>query len=169
MIFFKKKKVRLNFIGEIHTPYKFNAPYQPIENDKGKFYIELNKEYQDGLLRLSKFKYIYVIYYLDRQKQNRKELIIEPNWLEGFKTGIFSSRSPARPNPIGLSIVKIKKISKNIIYTDGLDVFDKTPLLDIKPYIKELDSKSDANYGWVENFSDKEHLILHLKGIPHSH
>ena len=58
---------------------------------------------------------------------------------------------------------------KQKIYTSGLDVFDGTPLLDIKPYIKELDEKSNADFGWIDELDDKEHLALHIKGIPHSH
>ena len=65
--------------------------------------------------------------------------------------------------------MQLKKIEGNIIYTSGLDIFNNTPLLDIKPYIRDLDSKSDANYGWLEfkNKDEKEHLLLHIKGIPH--
>ena len=65
--------------------------------------------------------------------------------------------------------MRLKKIKRNIIYTSGLDVFDNTPLLDIKPYIRDLDSKSDANYGWIktENKEEQDHLLLHIKGIPH--
>jgi len=69
---------------------------------------------------------------------------IKPPWADGKEIGLFSSRSPNRPNPIGLSIVRVKNIIKNKIYTSGIDVFNDTPLLDIKPYIKKLDSKSDS-------------------------
>jgi len=55
------------------------------------------------------------------------------------------------------------------VFTSGLDVFNGTPLLDIKPYVKDLDSKPDANYGWIEEIDDYEHLLLHIKGIPHSY
>jgi len=82
---------------------------------------------------------------------------------------VFASRSPVRPNCIGLSIVRIKRIINNEILTSGLDVFDGTPLLDIKPYIKDLDVKIDANYGWIEEIGDREHLFLHIKGIPHDY
>ncbi len=64
-------------------------------------------------------------------------------------------------------MVRIKEIKNNEIITSGLDVLDGTPLLNIKPYIKELDSKTDANYGWLEDLNNKEHLLLHIKGIPH--
>ena len=58
---------------------------------------------------------------------------------------------------------------KNKITTSGMDVFDGTPVLDIKPYIKDLDTKSDANYGWLKEMEDYEHLLLHIKGIPHDY
>ena len=95
--------------------------------------------------------------------------IVSPPWTGGVKVGVFASRSPVRPNYIGLSIVRIKHIIKNEILTSGLDVFDGTSLLDIKPYIKDLDAKPDANYGWIEEMDDYEHLLLHIKGIPHDY
>jgi len=82
---------------------------------------------------------------------------------------VFASRSPVRPNSIGLSIVRIKNIINNKIFTSGLDVFDGSPLLDIKPYIKDLDSKSDANYGWIGELESDDHLLLHIKGVPHDY
>jgi len=97
-------------------------------------------------------------------------MTVSPPWTPDTKVGLFASRSPARPNPIGISIVRVKKITGNEIITSGLDVFDNTPLLDIKPYIKDLDSKNDANYGWLDDLeSNKQHLLLHIKGIPHDY
>lgn len=155
-------------VGIIHTPYKSNAPYQPVENDQGDFQIIINPKYMDGLHKLEKFNYIFVIYYI-HQISREKTNIVSPPWTNGFEVGIFASRSPLRPNQIGISIVKIKKIVDNKIFTSGLDVFDGTPLLDIKPYIKDLDSKEDANYGWIEDLESYEHLLLHIKGIPHDY
>jgi tRNA-Thr(GGU) m(6)t(6)A37 methyltransferase TsaA len=65
-----------------------------------------------------------------------------------LEVGVFSSRSPDRPNPIGLSIVRLKKIVENKVYITGIDAFDKTPLLDIKPYMEKLDCKEGAGNGW---------------------
>ncbi|TET70931.1 MAG: hypothetical protein E3J56_07305 [Candidatus Aminicenantes bacterium] len=62
-----------------------------------------------------------------------------------------------------------KGITNNEILTSGMDVFDGTPMLDIKPYIKDLDTKHDANYGWIEDMDDREHLLLHIRGIPHDY
>lgn len=67
-------------------------------------------------------------------------------------------------------MVKLKVIKENKIAISGIDAYDNTPLLDIKPYIKDLDTKTDANYGWLENEEDsKKHLQLHIKGVPHDH
>jgi len=96
-------------------------------------------------------------------------MTIRPPWIPGSEIGVFASRSPVRPNCLGLSIVRIKDISNNQIVTSGLDVFDGTPLLDIKPYINELDSKTDANYGWLEDLDDRDHLMMHIKGVPHDY
>ncbi|MGC9327475.1 MAG: tRNA (N6-threonylcarbamoyladenosine(37)-N6)-methyltransferase TrmO [Candidatus Hinthialibacter sp.] len=155
-------------IGVIKTPYQNNAPYQPVDADEGEFCVVVHDEYADGLSKLITFRSIFLIYYADRVIRKR-EMIVSPPWTDGKMVGVFASRSPVRPNPIGLSVVRIKDIVDNVIYTSGLDVFDGTPLLDIKPYIKDLDDKADANYGWVEELDDMEHLTLHIKGIPHDY
>ena len=160
--------IRFQAIGVIHTPYRESAPYQPVEEAEGEFTVVLEPRYEAGLFRLEKFRYIYVIYYIDRLNVKPK-MRVKPPWAGGVEVGLFASRSPVRPNPIGLSVVRVKKIEANIIYTSGLDVFDGTPLLDIKPYIKELDSKNDANNGWIEGLDGKEHLMMHIKGIPHEY
>ena len=166
---YEKRDYILKQIGIIKTPYNNNAPYQPVDDDINDFYIVMNEEYIEGLKDLDKFNYIFVIYYAHRLVSEAK-MTVSPPWAHSKSVGIFSSRSPLRPNPIALSIVKIKKIIANRVYTSGLDVFDGTPLLDIKPYIKDLDDKSDANYGWLSEFGDDmEHLALHIKGIPHDY
>ena len=161
--------LRFKQIGVIRTPYIDSAPYQPLDKDKGEFRIVFDAKYTEGLLGLGSFRYIYVIYYIDRLKR-RPSMIVSPPWAYGTKLGLFASRSPVRPNPIGISIVRVKRIINNEIFTSGMDVFDNTPLLDIKPYVKDLDSKKDANYGWIDDLAhDKEHLLLHIKGIPHEY
>ena len=158
----------LKQIGVIRTSYTDNAPYQPLANDKGDFRIIVNSQYRDGLRDLDRFHYIYVLYFIHRVSKEIS-MTVRPSWTPGSEVGVFASRSPLRPNCLGLSIVRIKHITGNQIVTSGLDVFDGTPLLDIKPYIKELDSKSDANYGWLEDLDDRDHLMLHIKGIPHDY
>ena len=157
-------------IGIIRAPYTDIAPYQPIEKDKGNFRIIVGSKYKDGLFRITSFRYIYLIYYIDRLKKRSLSMKVTPPWADKKQIGLFASRSPLRPNPIGISIVRIKKVKGRTIFTSGLDVFDKTPLLDIKPYVKDLDSKDDANYGWITGLkNDRGHLLLHIKGIPHEY
>ena len=157
----------LKSIGMIRTPYTSNAPNQSTEKQEGVFKIELNKEFTEGLNRLDTFKYIYVIYHLDKVVR-KHEMQVSPPMYSG-KVGLFASRSPNRPNPIGISVVKLKKITGNTLYISGIDAFDKTPVLDIKPYFNELDAKTDANTGWFNPEDDSDHFLLHLKGIPHKH
>jgi len=161
-------KISFQPIGTIKTPYTNSAPYQPVDTDTQEFYLELKPEYVAGLKDLNSFTYIYVLYYIDRLNGGCK-MEVAPPWANGQRVGLFASRSPLRPNPIGLSVVRVKGIDNNRVYTSGLDVFDGTPLLDIKPYINDLDSKCDANNGWVQNMNEDEHLALHIQGIPHDY
>jgi len=157
--------MKLKKIGTIRTPYQNFAPYQPREDDEGEFIIEVNPEYQEGLSRLEEFRYIYVLYYLHR-KGDEVHFKVQSPWSSEV-VGLFASRSTHRPNLLGLSVVRLYKRRGNQLFTSGLDVFDGTPLLDLKPYLQELDSKPDAGYGWLNGREAREHLLLHIKGIPH--
>lgn len=168
----ESKKVQFEPIGVIHTPYKPDGfcPYQPIEREAGEACIELFSEYQDGLEGLDSFTYLYVLYHLHMaQPEEKTSLKVMPPWARGVKTGVFSTRAEKRPVPIGLSVVKTKRIEDNKVYISLIDVFDQTPLLDIKPYILDLDSKPDANQGWIEKLDGHQHMLGHLRGIPHKH
>jgi tRNA (Thr-GGU) A37 N-methylase len=95
----------LKNIGVLCTPYVSEAPYQPVKDEKSDFSIVLNKKYADGLKLLNTFKYIYVVYYLDKVIRGNDLLVSSP-WAKDIKVGVFASRSPDRPNPIGISIVE---------------------------------------------------------------
>jgi len=153
-------------IGSIHTPYKNNdAPFQPPKNTEAEeFYIELDEQYLEGLKDLETLKYIYLLYYLD-QSPEQTDLTVKTPWSDK-EIGLFATRSPNRINSIGLSVVKLLKIDANRIYISSLDAFDGTALLDIKPYMKDLDTKDDANHGWLED-DDFKHLQLHIDGKTH--
>lgn len=156
-------------IGTIHTPYfSFNTPHQPIPDAPGDFWITLNPDYADALKNLNTFNYIYVLYLLD-QVTSPVELLTTSPWAPETEIGLFASRSPKRPNPIGLSIVKVKEIHANELVISGIDAYNGTPLLDIKPYMHFLDSKEDANNGWFDSLPDKEHTMAHALGLSHEH
>jgi tRNA (adenine37-N6)-methyltransferase len=136
-------------IGSIHTPYTTHdqVPHQPDPSSSGEFYIQLNPEFTEGLYRLDTFNYIQVFFFLDRPDKP-VTLHVRPPSGGGKEVGLFASRSPRRPNPIGLSTVKLFNISGSRLDISGIDVLDNTPLLDLKPHFKGLDEKEDANDGW---------------------
>jgi tRNA-Thr(GGU) m(6)t(6)A37 methyltransferase TsaA len=156
-------------IGVIRTPYTDWAPYQPVEREEGvgQFQVRVNEEYSLGLKDLDRFAYVILVYHLHRA-EGAPDLAVTPPWTDR-EVGLFASRSPDRPNPIGISIVRIHKIEGSVIHTWPIDVFDETPLLDIKPYIASLDGKTDADDGWIDGLEGKEHLVQHLRGLPHHH
>lgn len=137
-------------IGIIHTPYKDDAPFTDFENAEGEFWIELNHEYSEGLYLLDKLNYCYLIFHFHKPKREPKMRVFPPRG-NGIEVGLWATRSPNRINPIGLSIAKMKTIEGNKIFTHGLDILDGTPLLDIKPYIRDFDMKDDANMGWISH------------------
>ncbi|MBN1794949.1 MAG: tRNA (N6-threonylcarbamoyladenosine(37)-N6)-methyltransferase TrmO [Candidatus Omnitrophica bacterium] len=144
-----KNDIRIKPIGIIHTPYK-EPKGIPIQ---GKFekditgQTEVFLEYQQGLKDIKEFSHIILIYYFDR---STKETLISKPFLEDETHGIFAIRSPHRPNHIGISIVKLVKLEKNIITFSEVDILDGTPLLDIKPYISHFDSRENVKNGWLD-------------------
>jgi len=144
-----KKEIKLKPIGIIHTSYK-EPKGIPIQGKFEKGIIgqaELFPEYQNGLKDIEGFSHIILIYYFDRSKD---EKLISRPYLEDEPHGIFAIRSPHRPNHIGVSIVKLKKVEKNLITFSEVDILDGTPLLDIKPYVSHFDSREDVKNGWLE-------------------
>lgn len=161
--------IDLKPIGTIHTPYipTLPIPEQPVQDAPGEFWISLNPEYVEGLSELSSYRYITLLFYLD--KVSEKSLKVNPSIAPELEVGIFASRSPRRPNPLGLSVVELRGIEGNEILISSIDAYNGTPLLDIKPYIKSIDIKADANDGWMDALPDKEHLLAHFLGLPHDH
>jgi tRNA-Thr(GGU) m(6)t(6)A37 methyltransferase TsaA len=138
-------KIEFESIGIIHTPYPDQAPFRPDPEAEGEFSITINKEYQPALQDLEKFSHIIVLFYFDRA--TKINLKAHPPRLEGAETGLLASRSPNRINKIGMDVVKVLGIEGNMIRTSAMDILDNTPLLDIKPYIPDLDCHPDANKG----------------------
>lgn len=141
-------EIKLEPIGRLRTPYRENPPHQGREDAQGEFVIELNQELVPGLDRLAEFSHIHVLYHLDRVK-GEIGLTARPPMAEGLEVGIFASRTPRRPNPVGLSVVRLLGIRGNRLYVSGLDALDGTPVIDIKPYIPRLDLKPEATSGWI--------------------
>lgn len=161
--------IQFHSIGTIYTPYiSQHTPYQPLPHASGEFWITLNPEYAAGLDQLAKYRYLYVFSYMHKTAAS-PEMTVSPPWAPEMQVGLFASRSPNRPNPLGLSIVEIKEISGNDIVISGIDVLNGTPLLDLKPYIHSFDVKENANDGWFDDLPDKAHRLSHLMEQPHDH
>jgi len=157
-------------IGTLHTPYGERAPNQPVDREveEGRFWLELNESYRDGLHELDRFRYVYVLFAMDRV-EGAPVLRVKPPWAGGKEVGLFASRSPQRPNPIGLSIVRLVRVDGATLHLGPIDALDGSPVLDIKPYFARLDAKEDANFGWVEDMEDPAHQMDHLTARPHDH
>lgn len=139
----------INQIGTISSPFKSieDMPIQPKGAQEVQGCVVLNKEFEEGLKDLEGFSHIYLIYSF--HEVTRTELSVTP-FMDIVQRGVFSTRSPLRPNHIGLSIVKINRIEDNKIFVDGIDVLDATPLLDIKPYIEKFDKVNESKSGWLK-------------------
>ncbi|ACA54712.1 tRNA (N6-threonylcarbamoyladenosine(37)-N6)-methyltransferase TrmO [Clostridium botulinum] len=129
--------IKLNPIGYIKSPFKNleEIPPQSIYAKDKKALIEIKEELVEGLKGLDKNSHIIILFYFNKSKDFN--LITKTPWSDE-KKGVFSTRSPRRPNPIGLSIVKLIGIDHNKIIIEGVDMLDGTPVLDIKPYSEKL-------------------------------
>ena len=142
-------------IGVIRTPFTepTGMPIQPtFSRALGR--VEVLPEYAEGLLDLEGFSHVILIYALHRSEGY--SLRVKP-FLDDIARGLFATRYPCRPNPIGLSTVRLLSRQDNVLEVEGIDVLDGTPLLDIKPYVPEFDCKADAHAGWYDcRPADKE-------------
>jgi len=142
-------ELTIEVIGVIHSGFHSieDMPIQPGGAADITGHVVVNEDYLAGLQDLDGFSHVYLIYCFHQAK--RTELTVTP-FMDDQPRGVFSTRSPLRPNHIGLSIVKLKSIEGNKIFIEGIDVLDGTPLLDIKPYIKEFDAVKDSTSGWLQ-------------------
>ncbi|MFX0058555.1 MAG: tRNA (N6-threonylcarbamoyladenosine(37)-N6)-methyltransferase TrmO [Candidatus Hodarchaeota archaeon] len=136
-------------IGIIHSPFKTlkGIPIQPSMS-KMKGEIEILAKFQEGLKDLDGFSHIYCLYFFDMVRLP-VPLQSKP-FLENNLKGVFAIRTPFRPNPIGLSLLELLEINGPIIKVANLDILDKTPVLDIKPYVPQFDYRRTKKIGWLK-------------------
>jgi len=139
-----------NPIGIIHSPFvqKENMPIQTSGGEGIKGHIEIFPDYIDGLRDLDEFSHIFLIYQFHLSEGC--DLLCKP-FLDDQKHGVFAVRSPRRPNQVGLSIVRLIDIKDGILNIEDMDIIDGTPLIDIKPYIPEIDCRKTERIGWLED------------------
>lgn len=141
-------------IGVIHTQYKSlrDMPIQPTGASLSSGRLIVNPQFTAGLTDLEGFSHIYLIYHF-HQVQNCK-LVVTP-FLDDKPHGVFATRAPKRPNPIGLSIVRLISIEENVLILNNVDILDGTPILDIKPYVPAFDYQEHVRVGWLTDKDDE--------------
>jgi tRNA-Thr(GGU) m(6)t(6)A37 methyltransferase TsaA len=147
-------QVILEPIGIIHTPFKnkAEAPIQPRFSGGKKGTVEVFSRFEEGLADLDGFSHVILIYHLHLSEGY--SLRVKP-YLDDTLRGLFATRAPRRPNPLGLSVVRLEKIEKNILYVANVDMVDGSPLLDIKPYVPEFDKTEKIEIGWLREKLEK--------------
>ena len=139
-------------IGTIYSPFKAPAdtPIQPIGGIGVKAEVEIFPEYVEGLQDLTGFSHIILLYHCHLCKTYK--LKVKP-FLDDVAHGLFATRAPARPNQIGISVVRLIRIDEKILHVKDVDIIDQTPLLDIKPFVPDFDFRNEVTIGWLEEKS----------------
>ncbi len=143
-------------IGIIRTPFK-SSEGVPIQSYRSHVmgHAEIQEKYVEGLISLEGFSHIILLYWFHNASPPKMKVM---PYLDTKEHGLFATRAPSRPNPIGLSIVEFQGIKGNIINFRGADMLDESPLIDIKPFVPEFDNRSEASSGWLDRSTiRKEH------------
>ena len=140
-------KLKLEPIGIVHSPYK-NRYEAPPQGGEKVSEIVVFDEYERGLKDIEGFSHLHILYYL--HKSRGYSLSVKTPW-DSELHGLFATRSPHRPSPIGYSVVQLIERKMCVLKVKGLDAIEGTLILDIKPYIPKIDSKPNAKVGWLEN------------------
>lgn len=142
-------KIEYKPIGIIHSPFTEpqGTPIQPAGATGIQGRVEIYEPYGEALKDLDEFSHIILLYHFDRSPEFVPQVV---PFMDTQPRGLFATRAPGRPNPIGLSIVKLNRIEQSVLFIENLDILDGTPLLDIKPYVPEFDPAAPVCTGWLE-------------------
>ncbi|MCU0915940.1 MAG: tRNA (N6-threonylcarbamoyladenosine(37)-N6)-methyltransferase TrmO [Planctomycetes bacterium] len=141
---------RLIIIGWVHSPFKelVGTPIQPVLARGAEGTVEILPEHTDGLQDLAGFERIWLLYWFDRAPPARLRVI---PFRDEVPRGLFATRMPCRPNPAGISCVRLLGIRDRTLRIGDVDILDGTPVLDIKPYVPEYDAFPGSRAGWLES------------------
>jgi len=142
-------EIKYKPIGIIHSPFKEprGTPIQPAGAKCTDGIVEIFPEYAEGLKDIEGFSHIILLYHFHLSKESTS--IAKP-YMDNEAHGVFAMRGPSRPNPIGISVVRLVKVEGNVLHIQDIDIVDGTPLLDIKPYVPEFDAREVERIGWLE-------------------
>ena len=146
------KEVKYKPIGIIHSPFRHpeGMPIQPTGAKEVVGTVEVEPEYCGGLKDIEGFSHIFLIYHFHLSE--RYSLEVRP-YMDENTHGVFATRIPGRPNPIGVSVVQLAKVEGCTLHIQDVDVLDGTPLLDIKPYVPDFDVRKTEQTGWLSGKS----------------
>lgn len=147
-------EMRLRQIGVIHTEFKqaSDTPIQTAVAGEHPGEVKIFEDYLEGLKDLDGFDRIWLIYWCDRATHSK--LTVKP-YLDQKPHGVFATRAPSRPNPLGISAVRLHKIEGDKLVISGVDILDGTPLVDIKPYTPRFDHFEVERSGWLDEADNK--------------
>ena len=157
--------VTLHPIGVIRTPHHQGeqTPIQPVFARGIEGRVEVLPRYADGLRDLEGFSHVWLIYWL--HKASAPRLKVTP-FLDDTERGVFATRAPCRPNPIGLSLVRLQRREGNVLYVEDVDILDGTPLLDIKPHAPRFDRRENVRCGWLDGVDEQSARKRGRRGYP---
>jgi len=160
---FSPREIRFRPIGVIRSPYTVpeETPIQPVFAAGTPGRVELLEEYSGGLQDLEGFSHIFLFYVFDRAPAPR--LMVRP-FLDRKERGVFSTRAPCRPNPLGFSLVRLDRREGPLLHVLDIDVLDGTPLLDIKPFSTRFDAREKTRSGWLETVDEPPPRAFGRKG-----
>lgn len=141
--------IEMHPIGVIHSPFTelSGMPIQPAGAAGVLGTVEIFEKYQAGLKDLDGFSHLVLLYHFHGSQGFNLEVV---PFMDTVPRGLFATRAPKRPNPIGLSIVELDRIEAGVLHIRNVDILDGTPLLDIKPYVPKFDAHLQARAGWLE-------------------
>jgi tRNA-Thr(GGU) m(6)t(6)A37 methyltransferase TsaA len=151
-------EIRYMPVGVVHSPFK-DVEGMPIQTVGAKGIggtVEIDPQYQDGLKDLEGFSHIFLIYHFHRSKGY--SLQVKP-FMDDEVRGVFATRAPKRPNPIGISVVRFVKMEGSTLFIEDVDIVDGTPVLDIKPFVPEFDAREVERTGWLSKKASKAHQV----------
>lgn len=142
-------KITLNPVGVIRSPHLAPAgtPIQPAYAEQCDGEVVVNPEYEVALADLDGFERVWLIYWFDRAGPYKPQVV---PYRDTREHGLFATRSPCRPNPIGMSVVRLLGRERNVLRVRGIDILDGTPVIDIKPYVPEFDAHPTSKAGWLD-------------------
>ena len=146
----RARLVSYRVIGVIRSPHEAQAgtPIQPVFAGGVRGQVIVFDAYRDALADLPGFERVWLLYHLDRAKPYAGPRVVP--YRDDRERGLFATRAPTRPNPIGMSVVKLVAVEGDVLEVEGIDVLDGTPLLDIKPYVPAFDAYAAARAGWFD-------------------